>query len=71
MKNWLLKFLLKEGIKEMDQLKPLIVAKIVQAQTSLSAIPPEQFADTLITEIQVAICNKVGIVPGDIGIKEI
>lgn len=68
--TWLKKMLLREGILELNALKPFIANKIIDAQAKLNSVPPQEFADTLVTEIQVTICNKVGIVPAEIGIKE-
>lgn len=68
--TWIKKFGLKEGIKELDLLKPFVAGKLSDAQNKFGSIPPEQFADVLVTEIQMALCGRLGVAPEDVGLGD-
>lgn len=59
--GWLKKMLIKMAVKQLDGLKPIIAAKVKQAQAELNNISPEGFASELVDEIEDAILTKVGI----------
>jgi len=66
MLNWLKKIGLKMAIRELDGLEPVIASKLKEAQKKLGEIPPEQFAVTLVDEIQTWLCVKFGIDPREV-----
>ena len=58
---WFKKFLIRMAVSQLDQLKPVISAKVREAQFKLNGIPPDEFAATLVNEIEEAILKKCGI----------
>lgn len=59
--NWFKKFLIKMAVKQLDGLKPVIMMQVVKAQMAMASIPPEQFADNLVNDLETAIFDKIGI----------
>ena len=54
--NWIKAIGLSRAIKEMDNLEPLFATKIKEAQEKLNQVPPDQFAKTLVDEVQYKLC---------------
>lgn len=67
--TWLKKFGLKYAIREMDVLEPMIAEKLKEAQSKLGSIPPDQFAKTLVDDIQIKLCKQFEIDPKSLGLE--
>lgn len=63
---WLKKLALGNVIRSMDELEPIFSEKIVEAQQKLGSIPPNEFAKTLVDEIQTKLCDLVGLDPKEV-----
>jgi hypothetical protein len=59
--SWFKKFLIKMAVGQLDQLKPVIEAKVKKAQEKLNSIPPHEFAEQLVNDLEDAILEKAGI----------
>lgn len=66
--NWIKVYGAKKLILEMDSLEPLLALKLREAQEKFGKIPPEEFAKTLVDEIQVRMCQVVNVDPKEIGL---
>lgn len=66
---WFKRIGAKMLIKELDQLTPIIAAKMKEAQTKFGQIPSEEFSKELVTEMQIKLCDICGVKPSDIGIQ--
>ena len=64
--TWLKTYGAKKLIKEMDQLEPLLASKLREAQEKFGKIPPDEFAKVLVDEIQIKMCNVVGVDPVEV-----
>lgn len=67
--GWIKKVGAREAIKRLDQAEPVIAAKLREAQARLQSIPPDQFAKELVDEIQLKLCEHLGVDPKDIGLE--
>jgi len=65
--GWFKKWLIRLVLGEIDnQLTPLIAQKVRDAQKTLNSIPPDEFAKQLVSDIEDAVFNYMGIQKGDI-----
>lgn len=64
--NWIKTYGAKKLILEMDALEPLLAAKLKEAQQRFGAIPPENFSKILVDEIQVKMCEIIGVDPNEV-----
>ncbi len=67
--TWIKRIGAKQLIREMDALEPIIAVKLREAQEKFGSIPPEQFAKTLVDDVQLKLCLKLGVDPKDVGLE--
>lgn len=61
MLNWLKVYLIKQGIKQLDQLEMPIALKIKEAQRKFGEIPPESFAKEVVDDFQNKLYDWCGV----------
>lgn len=64
--NWIKAYGAKKLIVEMDVLEPLLADRLKEAQEKFGAIPPKEFSKQLVDEIQIHMCQWIGVDPDEI-----